>query len=310
MFPYNYKYNGKEFQNEMGMDLYDYGARNYDPALGRFLQVDPITHHNQSPYVAFDNNPIVFVDPDGADSKDPIKESITVITSIIDKSNVTHITQTTTHTTTIINDDGSVSVSYSTSSITNTVDAYGNVTNGKTVTTTSGTITRETGGDISSTTGETITRNANNGELTSGFREWTSTVSNYNKNNDGIYNIDMINKTADYTIKAGKAGFAILGNFAGFNKLFNNLDSKTKSAIGILGSYTSAEGLVGQSGAALKDMVGKNNSYAILYGVEHIQNGTMIKAMKTPSGSGAGERKRVGPTSFQQLWKGIKSIFD
>ncbi len=27
---YNYKYNGKELQEELGLNMYDYGARNYD----------------------------------------------------------------------------------------------------------------------------------------------------------------------------------------------------------------------------------------------------------------------------------------
>ncbi|KIX21476.1 hypothetical protein SY27_07145 [Flavobacterium sp. 316] len=29
---YQYKYNGKELQDELGLNIYDYGARNYDPA--------------------------------------------------------------------------------------------------------------------------------------------------------------------------------------------------------------------------------------------------------------------------------------
>jgi hypothetical protein len=29
-----YKYNGKELQDELGLNMYDYGARNFDPALG------------------------------------------------------------------------------------------------------------------------------------------------------------------------------------------------------------------------------------------------------------------------------------
>jgi RHS repeat-associated protein len=28
---YKYKYNGKEYQDELGLNFYDYGARNYDP---------------------------------------------------------------------------------------------------------------------------------------------------------------------------------------------------------------------------------------------------------------------------------------
>ncbi|KIX19654.1 hypothetical protein SY27_17735 [Flavobacterium sp. 316] len=30
---YQYKFNGKELQDELGLNLYDYGARNYEPAL-------------------------------------------------------------------------------------------------------------------------------------------------------------------------------------------------------------------------------------------------------------------------------------
>jgi RHS repeat-associated protein len=36
-----FKYNGKELQDELGLNMYDYGARNYDPALGRWMNIDP-----------------------------------------------------------------------------------------------------------------------------------------------------------------------------------------------------------------------------------------------------------------------------
>ncbi|TPD73746.1 RHS repeat domain-containing protein [Flavobacterium microcysteis] len=66
-FPYNYKYNGKEFQNEMGLDWYDYGARNYDPALGRWMNIDPLAEkrYENNPYMYANNNPTIFIDPDG-----------------------------------------------------------------------------------------------------------------------------------------------------------------------------------------------------------------------------------------------------
>ncbi|MFO7852279.1 MAG: RHS repeat-associated core domain-containing protein, partial [Bacteroidales bacterium] len=68
-----YLYNGKEFQDELDLNLYDYGARFYDPSLGRFTGVDPLPKPHESVYAAFSNNPIVFVDPDGRDTLDIIK---------------------------------------------------------------------------------------------------------------------------------------------------------------------------------------------------------------------------------------------
>jgi RHS repeat-associated protein len=70
---YKYKYNGKELQGELGLNMYDYGARNYDPALGRWMNIDPLAEQmpSASPYNYCLGNPVNLIDPDGRAPKDP-----------------------------------------------------------------------------------------------------------------------------------------------------------------------------------------------------------------------------------------------
>ena len=65
-------FGGKELQDEIvgsnSFEVYDFGARNYDAALGRWMNVDPLAEERSwvSPYNFVQNNPITRVDPNGA----------------------------------------------------------------------------------------------------------------------------------------------------------------------------------------------------------------------------------------------------
>lgn len=48
--------------------MYDMDMRDYDPAIARWVVQDPVVHLSTSPYNAFDNNPVIFSDPSGADA--------------------------------------------------------------------------------------------------------------------------------------------------------------------------------------------------------------------------------------------------
>ncbi|MBN2533834.1 MAG: hypothetical protein JXB88_13140 [Spirochaetales bacterium] len=58
----SYQFTGQEF--EQGTGLYYYGARYYDPVLGRFLSPDPVLA-GLNRYAYCYNNPVMYIDPSG-----------------------------------------------------------------------------------------------------------------------------------------------------------------------------------------------------------------------------------------------------
>ena len=76
----NFKYNDKELQNQefsdgTGLEDYDYGARMYDPQIGRWMVIDEMSSNFsfESPYSYAGNNPISNVDV-GGKFKFPIEQ--------------------------------------------------------------------------------------------------------------------------------------------------------------------------------------------------------------------------------------------
>ncbi len=98
---YRYGFNGKENDNEVkgAGNQQDYGMRIYDPRLGRFLSVDPITksYPMLTPYQFASNEPISGIDLDGLEYLNSNTARIEVVRGIVKlkMSNMHNITRNT-----------------------------------------------------------------------------------------------------------------------------------------------------------------------------------------------------------------------
>lgn len=91
---YRYGFNGKEKDNEISGsgNQYDYGFRIYNPRIGKFLSVDPLTqsYPELTPYQFASNTPLMAIDLDGLEAQEAtlVREATTTTLRVVSKNGV------------------------------------------------------------------------------------------------------------------------------------------------------------------------------------------------------------------------------
>ena len=96
-----FRYNGKELDMMHGLNTYDYGARQYDPILGRWDRMDPLCekYYSVSPYAYCHNNPVMLVDPDGREVRIENQQAYMALLNTISQDDRQYV---------ILNENGSI----------------------------------------------------------------------------------------------------------------------------------------------------------------------------------------------------------
>ncbi len=73
---YQYKFQGQELQDELGLGWYSYKWRNYDPTIVRFMSIDPLAeeYEDYTPYQFSSNQPVHAKELEGLESANDLNK--------------------------------------------------------------------------------------------------------------------------------------------------------------------------------------------------------------------------------------------
>ena len=250
-----YLYNGKELQEDFGLDWYDYGARFYDAQLGRFHTQDRFAekYSFQSPYVYAANNPVRYTDYLGMGPEDEVKSR----------------TSYTTKSTYKVNDDGSQTIK--TVQNWNTTTTKGSIENGD---------YEETTSSVTQTNEYTVSVDENGEPVESSTETINSSKTVTTMDSDGIHigepekNITGQDGTREVSLDKQERlvkdyGMALKkelkkdNNYTGFKFALTNLEGTALGGLGFLAKrnpYSAGGVFLGELiGSAYRDYQSKNN---------------------------------------------------